>query len=229
MAIAVSAVAATGVIGAPAARADIVPIEPSTELLVTYVARVCDAYTDVAADKARNNLMESLRDLGADTPYSGSGVVDADAEAAASPACAPLPGWRFTLGQGITGPRADTLNLSTVTGAYAGTVATEASTPLLDARGRPTGRDLEGATTVALTAAEADRVRRGQQLWVQGGTPADPLPNGGTEYGYAALRCAQDVLNGDNVERLSFPSGAQHVLCYAYVVTPPRSPAPSRW
>jgi hypothetical protein len=38
---------------------------------VTIAARVCDAYTDIHANKARNNIQESLKDLGPDTPYTG--------------------------------------------------------------------------------------------------------------------------------------------------------------
>ena len=41
------------------------------------------------------------------------------------------------------------------------------------------------------------------------------------QYGFAALRCAIDNLNGDNVEWIGYPSGASHVFCYAYYVKPP--------
>ena len=41
------------------------------------------------------------------------------------------------------------------------------------------------------------------------------------QYGFAALRCAIDNLNGDNVEWIAYPAGARHVLCYAYYVQPP--------
>ena len=40
-------------------------------------------------------------------------------------------------------------------------------------------------------------------------------------YGFAALRCAIDNLNGDNVEFVRYPTGTTHVFCYAYYVTPP--------
>ncbi len=58
---------------------------------------------------------------------------------------------------------------------------------------------------------------------MQGGVPGDPVlttkfPD---QYGFAALRCAIDNLNGDNVEFTRFPSGTTHVFCYAYYVTPP--------
>ena len=42
-------------------------------------------------------------------------------------------------------------------------------------------------------------------------------------YGFGALRCAIDDLNGDNVETIQFPSGTRHMYCYAYYVTPPPS------
>ena len=42
-------------------------------------------------------------------------------------------------------------------------------------------------------------------------------------YGFGALRCAIDNLNGDNVESIQFPSGSRHVFCYAYYVVPPPS------
>jgi hypothetical protein len=43
------------------------------------------------------------------------------------------------------------------------------------------------------------------------------------QYGFGALRCAIDNLNGDNVEYIAYPQGAQHVFCFAYYVTPPPS------
>ena len=58
---------------------------------------------------------------------------------------------------------------------------------------------------------------------MQGGTPTDPAlfgPYPG-QYGFAALRCAVDNLNGDNVEWIAYPTGGRHVFCYAYYVTPP--------
>jgi hypothetical protein len=42
-------------------------------------------------------------------------------------------------------------------------------------------------------------------------------------YGFGALRCAIDNLNGDNVEAVDFPSGSHHGFCYAYYVIPPPS------
>ncbi len=79
--------------------------------------------------------------------------------------------------------------------------------------------------TVTLTDAQAKRAQQNNGLWTQGGTKADPLLNGvfGTDYGFGALRCAVDNLNGDNVEWIGFPSQSTHVFCYYYAVTPPPS------
>ena len=75
--------------------------------------------------------------------------------------------------------------------------------------------------TVRLTDAQAERAQRGSSLWVQGGTPSQPLNGLQDEYGFAALRCSIDNLNGDNVEWIGFPSGARHVFCYYFAVKPP--------
>jgi hypothetical protein len=47
---------------------------------VTFAARVCPDYADITANKARNDIQESLRDLGPDTLYSGGDTVDAATE-----------------------------------------------------------------------------------------------------------------------------------------------------
>ena len=194
-------------------------------LLVTFAARVCPAYTDISANRARNDIQESLRDLGADTPYQSGEMVDPAVEAASQPNCSPLPGWTFTLGTGYTsravsGPWG---SLSIVTGAFAPAVTTHASTPLLNDQGRPTGQTIAGASTIELTAQQASIAARPSSLWAQGGTPADPILNQPFpgQYAFGALRCAIDNLNGDNVEWIGFPSGVRHVFCFAYYVVPP--------
>lgn len=73
--------------GAPQAQA-----QTPNPLQVTYVARVCDRYTDIMANKARNNIQESLFNLGPDSTYPANGIVDPAAEAAGSPNCRPLTG-----------------------------------------------------------------------------------------------------------------------------------------
>lgn len=188
---------------------------------VTYAARICDSYADVQANKQRNNLMEALRDLGADSTYPYSGVVTAEAEASGSPNCRALEGWRFSAGNDWSSKTSDTLNLSTVRGVDAVDIVTGASTPLLDSAGDATGQNLAGAVTVPISAAQLQRLNTGGNLWVQSGTPAAPLNGQQTENGFAALRCSQDALNGDNVERVWIPAGQRHLFCFAYLVSPP--------
>ena len=177
-------------------------------LKVTYVARVCDHYTDVMANKARNNIQESLRDLGPDSNYARNETVSAAKEAAGTPTppCRPLTGWRFSTGTGYTGRTPATQNLSTATGELRDDIVTRQSTPELDGHGDDTGRTLSGAVTVDLAPGEVAAVNRGL-LVAQGGTPRQPLNGQQDQYGFAALRCAQDALNGDNVDFVSYPSG----------------------
>jgi hypothetical protein len=54
---------APGTAGAGPARAS----AEGTGLLVTVAARECASYQDIRANLARNNIMESLEDLGLDT------------------------------------------------------------------------------------------------------------------------------------------------------------------
>jgi uncharacterized repeat protein (TIGR01451 family) len=195
-------------------------------MLVTFAARVCPTYTDITANRARNNLQESLRDLGADTPYKPGEAINPAVEAASQPNCKPLPNWTFTLGTGyitraVSGPWGA---LSIVTGPFSDpSIVTQASVPLLDDEGAPTGESIAGATTVELTPQQAAIAARPSSLWAQGGTTADPILNKQYpgEYGFGALRCALDDVNGDNVEWVGFPSGARHVFCFAYYVQPP--------
>lgn len=106
-------------------------------------------------------------------------------------------------------------------------MTTEASTPLLGWNGEPIeGISIKGATTFELNQAQAER-SAGHYLWIQGGTTTDPvLYTSGKfagKYGFGALRCSIDNLNGDNVETIDFPVGTTHAFCYAYYVTPPPS------
>jgi hypothetical protein len=203
----------------------LVPSPPTASgQLVTFAARSCRDYGDIAANRARNNVQESLRDLGEDTRYLGGDAIRPSTELEQQSRCAPLPEWQFTLGTGyqsraVTGPWGA---LSRVTNPFATSIVTRARIPLLDVAGRETGETLDGAVTVELTPEQA-RAATTNRLWAQGGTPADPVldrPFPG-RYGFGALRCALDNVNGDNVEYVRFPQGARHVFCYAYYVTPP--------
>ncbi|MDQ5840456.1 MAG: DUF11 domain-containing protein [Chloroflexota bacterium] len=196
-----------------------------TDRFVTLVARECPAYTDITANRARNDIQESLRNLGADTPYRPGQPIDPAIESANQPDCTPLPDWTFTLGTGyasraVSGPWG---SLSIVKSPYDTNIVTQAQVPLRDYAGRPTGRFIDGATTIELTPAQAERASRASSLWIQGGTVADPILNQQfpDEFGFGALRCAVDNLNGDNVEWISYPQGTEHVFCYAYYVRPP--------
>ncbi len=105
-------------------------------------------------------------------------------------------------------------------------ITTLASVPERDARASASRRaPIAGATTIELTATQAELAAKSSSLWIQGGTPTDPvlagIPAFADEFGFGALRCAIDNLNGDNVEWIQFPAGSRHVYCYAYYVTPP--------
>ncbi|MDA0171654.1 DUF11 domain-containing protein [Solirubrobacter taibaiensis] len=201
------------------------PEAAAQQRLVTYAARACPSYDSVRANLARNDIQESLQDLGANTLYVSGELISAAKELEGQPRCRPLPNWRFVLGTGfqtqaVNGPWG---SLSRVSGAYDTSIVTQAATPLLDRTGGPVGRDLPGAVTVALTDDQSERSQAYSSLWLQAGAVDDPVldkvyPG---QYGFAALRCAVDDLNGDNVEYITYPNGVSHVLCYAYYVEPP--------
>ena len=182
---------------------------------VTLVARQCPTYTDIMANLARNNIQESLQDLGKNSAYLPGQPISPSIETPNDPNCTPMPGWKFTFGNGIAGKVS---NLSTVSGPGS-PVTVQPSAPLLDPLGRPTGQSIAAATTVTLTQAQVNAALS-RKLWIQGGTPTDPLVTGslGSGYAFGALRCSIDNLNGDNVEWLGFSSGTTHVFCYYYAV-----------
>ena len=194
-----------------------------TGYFMTLAARSCPTYPDVRANRARNNIQESLADLGPDTNYvAGESVSVAKESAPPQDACTPITNWQFTTGTGIqggvTGPWG---SLSRVTGAGRNLGPTQASIPLMNTDGSVSSSTIAGAVNVELTAAEFQNTSS-QRLWVQGGTPTDPVLNTvfPGQFGFAALRCAVDNLNGDNVEYVVYPKGAKHVLCFAYYVAP---------
>ncbi len=207
------------------------PASAGTGIKVTFVARTCPEYTDIYANRSRNNILESLNDLGPDTNYaSGQSINPVKEDAAPQDKCTPLVNWKFTMGTGyaskaVTGPWG---SLSKVTNPFATSITTVASTPELDTLGSPTGKSLAGAVTIELSQAELNQASHGaNSLWAQGGTPTDPVLNTPYpgQYGFAAMRCGQDNLNGDNVEWINFPNGMKHAYCYAYYVKPPPTSA----
>jgi hypothetical protein len=212
-----------------AALAGASPASASHIRYVTFAARYCPTYDAINANEARNNIQESLKPLGADTPYGPNDAMDPVVEERNQPLCRPLEGWKFTLGTGyqsraVPGPWG---NLSKVTGAYADAppaspnpVTTLASTPLLNPSGANTGATIAGAVTLQLTEDQITQASKANNLWVMGGTPTDPVASP-ADYAFGALRCGVDNLNGDNVEWVTFPSNSYHVFCFAYYVTPP--------
>lgn len=195
-----------------------------TGVTLTLAARVCPTYGDIMANRARNNIQESLKDLGPETVYGDGQPVSPEIEAATQPNCKPLPGWEFTLGTGYISRAVNGYwgSLSIITGQTRAPVETLPSIPLLDSSGNPTGQSIEGAVTIELTKEEVELAGRGS-LWVQGGTTSDPMLSKRypEEYGFGSLRCAIDNLNGDNVEWVGYPPGYRHMFCFAYYVKPP--------
>ena len=199
---------------------------------MTFVARWCPAYTDIFANRARNDIVESLQDLGPNTQYDDTGILINPAYEKMPPQdrCQPIPQWQFTLGTGyqsraVTGVWG---SLSKVTDPYSTRIVTRVLTPLLNDDGSLVPfRFLAGAVTIRLTRDQAEAAGEPDRLWAQGGTPDDPVlaQKFGTvdapEYAFGTLRCASDNLNGDNVEFIYFPAGVTHVFCYAFYVKPP--------
>ena len=142
---------------------------------VTMAARVCPTYTDVFANRARNNIMESLQDLGPDSPYTNFVAVDPSVEDGLSPAdqlqaAAELDvrlRQRHRQQRQRDQPelRDRDLERGQPPGDDPGLV------PLLDTNGNPTGQQIAGATTFTLTVAELSLASRGN-FWVMGGTPS---------------------------------------------------------
>ena len=180
----------------------------------------------ITANLARNNIQESLRDLGPNTAYeAGRADHPTTIEAADQPNCSPLAEWASRSATGIDRGTVEGTwgSLSYVSGAMSEDILHPGGDA--DARRRwSTDREHDPRRhhVRADDAGPADA--RGEPLWIQGGTPTDPVldqifPGA---YGFGALRCAIDNLNGDNVEWiiLSRPA-ARHVFCYAYYVAPP--------
>lgn len=189
---------------------------------VTLVARLCPQYTDIMANKARNNIMESLQDVGINSIYTSAayaGPVRPEVEddpASAQDACAPFTGWAFGMGQGTGGKDSGAFgSLSKVRSPFV-TATTLNSIPELDQFGNDTGRKISGAITYNLTATQVAGLSN-RTSWVQGGIPGSPL-NGNTSVAFGTLRCAIDNANADNIEWLGTSGATKHMFCYAYYV-----------
>ncbi|MDG6104951.1 hypothetical protein Daura_04615 [Dactylosporangium aurantiacum] len=189
-------------------------VSASLRYRITFVARSCDSYADVMANRVRDDRIEAASAPGRGSAYKDGQAVDPAIEAANGTGCTALPGWHFSLGPGQEKKGA----LSTVTTPAVDSGETAAQVPLLDATGRRTDKLIDGAVTLQLSPEQASAATH-RQLWVQGGTPGDPLLAGTRPgYGFGVLRCAADGHAGGNVQWLGFPAGVRHVFCYAYYV-----------
>ncbi|MET7425320.1 hypothetical protein [Dactylosporangium sp. NPDC005555] len=196
-------------------------VSASLRYRITFAARSCGSYDDVMANRVRDDRLEAASVPGRANAYKDGQAVDPAVEAANGAGCAALPGWHFSIGPGQERKGA----LSTVTTPAVDSGETVAQVPLLDAVGRRTDAMLDGAVTLQLTPEQASASAH-RQLWVQGGTPADPLLASSLPgYGFGALRCAADGHSGGNVQWLGFPAGVRHVFCFAYYVKQAQPPA----
>jgi hypothetical protein len=182
----------------------------ATRYQVTFAARSCASFGDVVADQVRDDDGETIGRPGRDNGYQVSQPVDPNVEDDLDAGCTGLSGWRFSLGSGHERKGL----LSTVTGTVTSSPPTKDWTARLDSTGRDTGGLLAAGITVPLTDDQV-RLAGRRQLWVQGGTPDQPVQDG---YAFGALRCSVDGRTGGNVQWLTFPAGIRHVFCYAYYV-----------
>ena len=203
--------------------------------LLTLVARQCDTFSEITGNRARNNIQETLVPLGADSPYGNPAIsppvpniVTPQVESKYQPNCRPITAWEFTTAgayasRAFTDPRFGSLSI--VKDPVFRTVTTKASIPLLDEQGADTGEQIQGAVTLELNSDEIKQLNKGSNsFWIQGGSPTKPITDA-DNYGFAALRCATDNLNGDNVEWVAYPPSTRHAFCYAYYVRPrPETP-----
>jgi hypothetical protein len=191
---------------------------------ITMAARACQNYTDIMANKARNNIMESLNDLGVNSLYSQTayaGPVRPEVEtlsATGQDGCTSLTNWSFATGTGISGKDNGTFgSLSKVSGSST-VLTTKAQTPQLDSLGNPSGSNIAGAVTYNLTASQITEASQ-RRFWIQGGVPGNPLNGLSAQYAFGTLRCANDNANADNVEWAGYTGTSRHVFCYAYYVS----------
>lgn len=199
----------------------------SSELKVTFAARVCPTYEDIDANLARNQMQEHLRPLGPDSPYKALDVVDPVLEDQLHPECEADPRFDLQMGEGVaedpvTDPQFGAL--SVVEPESGGKITLRNKTELLDSKGEPTGSQIDGARTVTLSEEQADLATKEEGLWVQGGTPDKPILNP-NQFSFGAIRCAFDHARGDNVEWIAYPAGQTHIFCFYYLVKEPSGAA----
>jgi hypothetical protein len=170
---------------------------PTPQYSLTLVARSCPSFTDIQANRARNNLQETYSDLGIDAnpPYSDnmsanpvSPARESSTNATGYSHCTAIPGWTFSFGTGLAAYGAagvgnsDHISVVTTNGAVGAsdTAVTQAGTPALNDAGQfvnaagqvvadsADAAQISGATTVTLTSAQL-ALAMNNALWVQGG------------------------------------------------------------
>ena len=147
-------------------------VSASLRYQITFVARSCDSYADVMANRVRDDRMEAATAPGRGNAYKDGQAVDPAVEAANGSGCTALNGWHFSLGPGQEKKGA----LSTVT------------TP-----GRRLRRD-RGAGAAARRDRAQDRQghrRRGDRHAVAGAGQARPrTASSGCRAARPATRCS---------------------------------------
>ena len=162
------------------------------------------------ANRARNDIRRA-RDLGTNTLYRAGEAINPGVEATtartaghwAAGASRSAP----TIGRGRSPAPGDPCRCH---GPYGTAIVTAARVPL---RGYPAGRRATPwrARDGRVDGRPGGRAATASSLWVQGGMPTDPVlfgPYPG-QFGFGALRCTIDNLNGDNVEWIAYPKGGR--------------------
>ena len=128
---------------------------------MTFVARQCPTYLDITANVARNNIQESLPDLGANTADSSGQPIAPSVEMPNQLNCTRLANRQFTFGNGINATTLDT-NLPRASNPVSPSFTTQASVPLLDTSGNLPGSAIAGAVTTTLTSAQVTQASNHQ-------------------------------------------------------------------
>jgi uncharacterized repeat protein (TIGR01451 family) len=174
-----------------ATTADAATPKPLTT--VTFIARACPGLATVP----ENPLASGVRQ---------------------APRCKPLTGWPFTLGGAPASQPVETGSgpLSVLANPIGRPIRTRdrAFLPKLPS-GSVKGRTVAGARTIVLPSALVKASAEGD-LWVQGGTPSEPVPDGGLLL--VTLRCTGTGGRARNVQQLSLSPGGAHLFCFAFYV-----------
>ena len=185
----------------------------------------CPTYTDIFGNRARNNIQESLRDLGKDTPTrTASPVSPGERGPPTQPACTPLDDWQFPLGTGYNRARRRPVGLLSIVTARstARRSRRRARRPSSTTQARtPAARS--AAVTVTLTARPGASRAQGNSALDPGRHETDPLMNtlfpGAVRLRRPALRDRQPQRRQRRVDLL--PAGRQARLLLRYYVKPP--------